>query len=241
MHGKTVNSYRLSHQSNLLIDNGVGVSILLTHWGRVRYKCVSKLTIFNPDNGLSLGCRQAIVRTNVGLLLIRTLGINFDEIWSKIYTFSFKQNYLKLSRAKWRQFCLDLNVLTYIAYICMRTHIRLTERNLELFDISACKYTKQRPSFYLLVIFSTFSDDIVKRIKGLNCKTRQLWAANQEIRSSHTSWYLEKHSKYVNTFYYFAIYIWQLNLASFFFVLQFCCVFYYEDYPKQCIFNLQRR
>ena len=46
---------------------------VLTHWGRVTHICVSKLTIIGSDNGLSPGRRQAIIWTNAGILLIRTL------------------------------------------------------------------------------------------------------------------------------------------------------------------------
>ena len=46
----------------------------LTHWGRVTHICVSKQTIIGSDNGLSPGRRQAIIWTNAGILLIRTLG-----------------------------------------------------------------------------------------------------------------------------------------------------------------------
>ena len=42
--------------------------------------CVSKLTIIGSDNGLSPGRRQAIIWTNAGILLIRTLGTIFREI-----------------------------------------------------------------------------------------------------------------------------------------------------------------
>ena len=42
----------------------------LSHWGRVTHICVSKLTIIGSDNGLSPGRRQAIIWTNVGILLI---------------------------------------------------------------------------------------------------------------------------------------------------------------------------
>ena len=49
-------------------------------WGRMTHICVSKLTNIGPDNGLSPGRRLAIIWTNAGMLLIRTLGINFSEI-----------------------------------------------------------------------------------------------------------------------------------------------------------------
>ena len=83
----------------------------LSHWGRVTHICVGKLTIIGPDNGLSPGRRQAIIRTNAVILLIGTLRTNFSEILSEIHTFSFKKMHLKMSSVKWRPFCLGLNVL----------------------------------------------------------------------------------------------------------------------------------
>ena len=86
---------------------------LLTHWGRVTYICVGKLTIIASDNGLSPGRRQAIIWTNDGILLNGTLGTNFSEILIEIHTFSFKKMYLKMSSGKWRPFCIGLNVLNW--------------------------------------------------------------------------------------------------------------------------------
>ena len=83
----------------------------LTHWGRVTHICVGKLSIIGPDNGLSPGRRQAIIRTNAGILLIRPLGTNFSEILIEIIIFSFKKMRFKVSSAKRRPFCLGLNVL----------------------------------------------------------------------------------------------------------------------------------
>ena len=85
----------------------------LNHWGRVTHLCVSKLIIIGSDNGLSPGRRQAIVWTNVWILLIRTLGTNFSEILSEIHIFSFKKIHLKMSSGKTRPFCLGLNVLKF--------------------------------------------------------------------------------------------------------------------------------
>ena len=87
------------------------ISYLLTHWGRVTHICVGNLTIIGPDNGLSPGRRQAIIWTNAGMLLIGPWGTNFSEILIGILTFSFKKMHLKMSSAKWRPFCLGLNVL----------------------------------------------------------------------------------------------------------------------------------
>ena len=83
----------------------------LTHWGRVTHICVSSLTIIGSDNGLSPDQRQAMIWTNAGILIIRTLGIHFSKIFIKIHTFSLKKGHLKMSFVKWRPFCLGLNVL----------------------------------------------------------------------------------------------------------------------------------
>ena len=83
----------------------------LAHWGRVMHICVSKLTIIVPDNGLAPDRPQAIIWINAGILLIQTLGTKFSEIFSEIHKFSFKKMHLKMSSAKWRPFCLGLNVL----------------------------------------------------------------------------------------------------------------------------------
>ena len=58
-----------------------------------------------------VGRRQAIIWTNAGILLTGPLGTNFNDILIWIQTFSFKRMHLKVSYAKWRPFCLGLNVL----------------------------------------------------------------------------------------------------------------------------------
>ena len=47
-------------------------------------------------------------------MLIGPLGTNFSEILIGIKTFSFKKMPLKMSSAKWRPFCLGLNVLMFV-------------------------------------------------------------------------------------------------------------------------------
>ena len=69
--------------------------------------CVGELTIIGSDNGLLPERHQAIIGTNVGILLIGPLGTNFSEI----LTFSFTKMRLKVLSAKRRPFCLGLNVL----------------------------------------------------------------------------------------------------------------------------------
>ena len=95
----------------------------LTHWGRVTHICVSKLISIGSDNGLSPGRRQAIIWTNAGLLLIGSLGTNFNEILIEILTVSFMKMRLKVSSAKRWPFCLGLNVLrvnslTIVMHMC---------------------------------------------------------------------------------------------------------------------------
>ena len=85
---------------------------VLTHWGRVTHICVDNLTNIGPDNGLSPGRRQAIIWTNAGILLIGPWETKFIEILIGIQAFSFTKMHLKMSSAKWRPFCLGLNVFS---------------------------------------------------------------------------------------------------------------------------------
>ena len=101
----------ISFDCHCKLKNKYSHKICLTHWGRVTHICVSKLTIIGSDNGLSPGRRQAIIWTNAGILLIRLLGTNFNEILVEILTLSFMKMRLKVSSAKWRPFCPGLNVL----------------------------------------------------------------------------------------------------------------------------------
>ena len=94
---------------------------VLTHWGRVTHICIGNLTIIGSDNGLSPERRQAIIWTNAGILLIGPLGTNFSGISIGIQTFSFKKMHFKMSSAKWRPFCLGLNVLSGRKPIYSRT------------------------------------------------------------------------------------------------------------------------
>ena len=90
---------------------------LLTHWGRVTHICVGNLTIIGSDNGLSPSRHQAIIWTNAGILLIRSIGTNFNEILIEIHIFSFTEIHLKMSSGKWRPSCLFLNVLKSLPHL----------------------------------------------------------------------------------------------------------------------------
>ena len=110
-HGYPCKSFNYANCGLTQLPMG-SLSTNLTHWGRVTHICVGKLTIIDSDNGLSPGRRQAIIWTNAGILLIAPWGTNFSEILIGVQTFSFKKMHLKMSSAKWRPFCLDLNVLS---------------------------------------------------------------------------------------------------------------------------------
>ena len=102
--------------------------ISLTHWDWVTHLCICKLTIIGSNNGLLPGRHQAIIWTNDGILLIGPLGTNFSEISIAILTSSFKNMFLEVLSAKWRPFCLSLNVLKMLLTHCPPvTHICVSE------------------------------------------------------------------------------------------------------------------
>ena len=85
------------HIRNIVYDENTGKYkmidyylqiFVLTHWGRVTYICVGDLTIIGSDNGLSPVRRQATIWTNVGMLLIWSLGTNLNENLFRIWKFS---------------------------------------------------------------------------------------------------------------------------------------------------------
>ena len=83
---------------------------VLTHWDQVTHLCTSKLTTIGSDNGLSA---PSIIWTNHGILFIRTLGANFNEIFNEIHTFSFKKMHVNMSSGKMaailsRPQCVDM-------------------------------------------------------------------------------------------------------------------------------------
>ena len=82
------------------------------------HTCISRLTIIGSDNVLLPGWCQAIIWTNAGILLIGPLRTNFSQILIRIQIFSFKKMHLKMDSAKWRPFCLGLNVLSDLVWWC---------------------------------------------------------------------------------------------------------------------------
>ena len=90
----------------------------LTHWGRVTHICVGNLTIIGPAWSAPT---HYLNQFNAGILLSGPWGTNFSEILIGIQTFSFKKMHLKMSSAKWRPFCLGLNVLKGIPLLVRET------------------------------------------------------------------------------------------------------------------------
>ena len=84
------------------------VKTSLTHRGRMTHICASRLIIIGSDNGLSPGRCQASIWTSAGILLIRTLGINFSQILREIRASLFKKMHLIMSSAKWRHICHNI-------------------------------------------------------------------------------------------------------------------------------------
>ena len=126
-------------------SDGVDKGIHLTHWGRVTHICISKLTIIVSDNGLSPGCRQAIIWTNAGILLIGPLGTNFNETSIKFHTFSFKKIHLKMSSAKGHLFRLSRNELTVWGLFKIGTSLQIIFSSYVY--ISYCKFILHRNLF----------------------------------------------------------------------------------------------
>ena len=98
-----------------------GEQAIPIHWGRVTHICVSKVTNIGSNNGLLPGRHQAIIWINAIILLIGCLGTNFSEHLIEIYTSSFKKIHLKMLSAKWRPFCLSLNLLSLS---CMHNNLQ---------------------------------------------------------------------------------------------------------------------
>ena len=102
---------RIGHRDSRPSNGCHSEPVLLTHWRRVMHICIGKLTNIGSDNALSPGRRQAIIWTNAGILLIGPLWTNFSEILIRIETSWFNKMHFKMSSAKWRPFCLSLDVL----------------------------------------------------------------------------------------------------------------------------------
>ena len=132
-HHTNSTQYCCTHQGDSLeniFTASWNVKYPLTHWSWVTHICVGKLTNIGSDNGLPPGRRQAIIWTNAGILLIGPLGTNFSGILIVINTFSFMKMHLKMASAKWRPFCLGLNVLYMIIIYAVVTWAKVCSNEL---------------------------------------------------------------------------------------------------------------
>ena len=125
----------------------------------MKHICVVKLTIIGSDNGLSPGRRQVIIWTNAGILLIGPLETHVIDILIGIQTFPFKKMHLKMSSAKWRLFCLGLNLLNISISITWISHMAGT-RELKLYYGSSLSVITLRPRQN----GCQFADDVLKCI-----------------------------------------------------------------------------
>ena len=104
-----------------------------------------------------------------GLLLIEPLGINFSEIFIEIQTFSLKKMHLKVSSAKWRPFCLCLNVVN--------------------------KYQKLRLQVYFHVFPRKFSNPEGREWNWLNKTPKPLWLNTYIVTEQYISSFIQNMSK----------------------------------------------
>ena len=96
----------------------IHIRIYLTNGLKLWYSYCRPITeqssVTGSDHGLSPGRCQAIIWTNVEILLTGPLRSNCSEILIEFLLFSFTKRRLKVSSAKWRPFCFRLNVLMLI-------------------------------------------------------------------------------------------------------------------------------
>ena len=121
---------------------------MLTHWGRVTHICVSKLTIIGSYDGLSSDRRQAIIRTNAGILLIQTLGTNFSGILSEIHTFSLK-------KCIWKR---RLRNGGHFASISMSPRVKYVPRKVPDVRSRYALYTNMRRFVYWMLHFKVITN-----------------------------------------------------------------------------------
>ena len=200
----------------------------LTHWGRVTHICVNKLTVIGSDDGLSPGRRQAIIWANVGILLIGPLGTNFSENSIEILTFSFTKMRLKVSSAKWRPFCLGLNVLID-AYMCVTRPQCVKINAYRSVEIVACwtssgseswpmlhymSFRKFKENLCSLILFQKMLECSLVLVQGLSAYRRNLYNKYSGVHIVAPSECLNL-SKPVhrNLFIVFTVFLYQYSLS----------------------------
>ena len=74
--------------------------------------CVSSQIFIGSDNSFSPGRRQAIIWPNAELLLIRTLGTNFSEMFNRNSNIFIQENVFENVVCEMSSICLGLDVIT---------------------------------------------------------------------------------------------------------------------------------
>ena len=103
---------------------------VLTHWGLVVHICVSKLAIIVSDDGLSPRRGQAIIWTNVGMLVI---GTNFSEILIEIHTFHSRK-------------CIQNIILSWPQ--CVNDSASFSRLSIKCMGLTAVALIRSLPYFY---------------------------------------------------------------------------------------------
>ena len=111
-------------------------------------------------------CRQAIIWTNAGILLTGPLWTNFDQILFKIYTFSFKKMYLKMSAVNRWPFCPDPNLFTSILSLSRITTTYLNIGYCHTVPQFSLVYVISMKTGYRMVVMMTSSNGNIFRVTG---------------------------------------------------------------------------
>ena len=96
-----------------LSDTAIGNADYLASWDNLTVRGAHKTYLTHWGQVMHIYAIQAIIWTNDGILMIRTLGTNLSETLSEIHIFSVKKMHLKMLPVKWLSCCLSLNVLTH--------------------------------------------------------------------------------------------------------------------------------
>ena len=96
--------------------------------------------------------------TNADIVLIWPYETNFSEILIEILTFSFTKISLKVSSAKWRPFCLGLNVLSKVYIITANALISHDQDGL---TVTENYFAKVHETFHTSFIVSNGMNDSI--------------------------------------------------------------------------------
>ena len=149
--------------------------------------CVSKLTIIGSDNGLSPGRHQAIIWTNSGVFLIRSVGTNVKEISIEIHILSFKKTLLKISSVKWRPFCSGGYELSSLSNISSHPGAWLWTRFFIFLNMSASSIgTMKKESRMLFLRNFSYSFPVSGKLFDSISPIEQIYPASMDLTKTTT-------------------------------------------------------